>query len=168
MLVGEDCGVPLKITRAVYEEAERRLHNMAFVGLTDAFNASVSTDFSRRCSQRAGLTSYRGCRCWQSCVEVVRHMLRVRVRASKRVGGRACVYAHAICCSRFPNPASRRCLLGMSCLFIDALLSHTHFAGLPLLSHVRWDSWPVHVHHALALRGQAFKRPEPPAAVRCW
>ena len=42
MLLGEDCAVPLKITRAVYEEAERRLHNMAFVGLTDAFNASVS------------------------------------------------------------------------------------------------------------------------------
>jgi len=41
MLVGEDCSVPLNITRAIYEEAERRLHNMAFVGLTDAFNASV-------------------------------------------------------------------------------------------------------------------------------
>lgn len=41
MLVGDDCSVPLNITRAIFEEAERRLHNMAFVGLTDAFNASV-------------------------------------------------------------------------------------------------------------------------------
>lgn len=41
MLLGDDCSVPIPITRAVYEEAERRLYNMAFVGLTDAFNASV-------------------------------------------------------------------------------------------------------------------------------
>eukprot|EP00041_Stephanoeca_diplocostata_P006198 m.78189 g.78189 ORF g.78189 m.78189 type:complete len:507 (+) comp16222_c0_seq3:242-1762(+) len=41
MLVGEDCAVPLNVTQGIYEEAVRRLHNMAFVGLTDAFNASV-------------------------------------------------------------------------------------------------------------------------------
>lgn len=41
MLLGDDCSVPLNITEALFDEAHRRLLNMPFVGLTDAFNASV-------------------------------------------------------------------------------------------------------------------------------
>eukprot|EP00040_Diaphanoeca_grandis_P008215 m.44371 g.44371 ORF g.44371 m.44371 type:complete len:476 (+) comp19664_c0_seq3:2115-3542(+) len=41
MLLGEDCAAPINITMAMFEEAQRRVLNMPFVGLTDAFNASV-------------------------------------------------------------------------------------------------------------------------------
>ena len=35
MLLGEYCGLQINITRAMHEEAIRRVHKMAFVGLTD-------------------------------------------------------------------------------------------------------------------------------------
>lgn len=41
MLLGEYCGLDINITKAMHEEAIRRVHKMKFVGLTDAFNASV-------------------------------------------------------------------------------------------------------------------------------
>jgi hypothetical protein len=41
MLLGEYCGLDINITKAMFDEALRRVHRLAFVGLTDAFNASV-------------------------------------------------------------------------------------------------------------------------------
>jgi len=41
MMLGEYCGEILNITQAMKEEAVRRTLNLEFVGLTDAFNASV-------------------------------------------------------------------------------------------------------------------------------
>lgn len=41
MLLGEYCGEYLNITTQMFHEAIRRVLNMEFVGLTDAFNASV-------------------------------------------------------------------------------------------------------------------------------
>lgn len=41
MLLGAACASHRRITKADKEEAYRRLSRMAFVGLTDAFNASV-------------------------------------------------------------------------------------------------------------------------------
>ena len=41
MLLGEYCGLDINITKAMHDEAIRRVHKMKFVGLTDAFNASV-------------------------------------------------------------------------------------------------------------------------------
>ena len=35
------CGEYLNITRAMFEEAKRRVLNLDFLGMTDAFNASV-------------------------------------------------------------------------------------------------------------------------------
>lgn len=40
-LFAQYCGEYLNITRAMREEAFRRLYSMDFVGLTDAFNESV-------------------------------------------------------------------------------------------------------------------------------
>ena len=41
MLLGEYCGEYVNITREMMREAVRRVLNLEFVGLTDAFNASV-------------------------------------------------------------------------------------------------------------------------------
>jgi hypothetical protein len=41
MLVGGQCGMYHNITADVYSKAVERLHRLAFVGVTDAYNASV-------------------------------------------------------------------------------------------------------------------------------
>lgn len=41
MLVGAYCARDRNLTKHVFEEAQRRLHNFAFVGLTDNFDASA-------------------------------------------------------------------------------------------------------------------------------
>ena len=41
MLLGEYCSIDINITQAMFDEAKRRIHKLAYVGLTDAFNASV-------------------------------------------------------------------------------------------------------------------------------
>lgn len=41
MMLGEYCGELMNITQDLMEEATRRVLSMDFVGLTDAFNATV-------------------------------------------------------------------------------------------------------------------------------
>ena len=41
MLVGAYCARDRNLTQHAFEEAQRRLHNFAFVGLTDNFDAST-------------------------------------------------------------------------------------------------------------------------------
>ena len=41
MLIGAYCARDRNLTANAFEEAKRRLYNFAFVGLTDAFNASA-------------------------------------------------------------------------------------------------------------------------------